>query len=559
MPDSTISALPSATPLTPADLVPCVQAGVTKTFSIQQFIAANGAASMQVADYASVRAITANVTSVYVTGYLGTSVPSSLSGLFVRDDTDSTSADDGGCILVASGGKRWKRVFSGPVDIRWFGALGDGITDDAPAIQAALTYASASNHTRRVHIPNGLTGTYKIGSQLLVSGGVTVEWGNSNTTLKKYFNGDMFFVQAGLTHFINPGIDGNGASYTGGGIRYADGTHFTFDGVIENMRIANTADSGIIFNGPRGGSGIRVTGGSVSPYNPGGSSSAGPAGIRMSGGADTDATPRIFTDVEASSAPLIDLTGMVTTFVKGGQCGTILFGGNPDVNFVAAGTTFLSAKASIEGVRVRDGLWIRGQDHSFSGCISHGYAPQYSGYGILGTPLTVGWQFNTDAQNCTADSSNVVINKITDLAVGLGDSVNKFYVVDMGYNFQWLGSSTNPAIGNGQVSAVYNVSGAMVDVSIFIQMGSTTTFGSGFWEFTLPYQVSSASFRGAGNARSHNSGVADELGMCFINSVGNPSNFTAASVANGNNFSSAVPHTWKSTDYLELNFRYLRG
>lgn len=144
MPDSTISALPSAAPVTPADLIPCVQAGVTKTFTAQQLLAAANAASLQVADYASLRSVTANILSVYVTGYLATSAPSGIAGLFVRDDSDTSSADNGGTIIVASNGKRWKRAFSGPVFLDWFGAYGDHTHDDTAAIQAAISATTKS-------------------------------------------------------------------------------------------------------------------------------------------------------------------------------------------------------------------------------------------------------------------------------------------------------------------------------------------------------------------------------------------------------------------------------
>lgn len=146
MPDSTISSLPAATPLTPADLVPVVQGGVTKAFSIQQLIAANGAASLQVPDYASVRAITSNITSVYVTGYLGSTSPSGIAGIFVRDDTDTTSTDNGGTILVSTNGKRWKRSFSGIVQASWFGASPSATgAANATAFQAAFTAFGGAN------------------------------------------------------------------------------------------------------------------------------------------------------------------------------------------------------------------------------------------------------------------------------------------------------------------------------------------------------------------------------------------------------------------------------
>lgn len=59
-----------------------------------------------------------------------------------------TGIDDGGTVIVpganvgASGGC-WKRVYSGPFDVKWFGARGNGDTDDRPAIQSAINAAWA--------------------------------------------------------------------------------------------------------------------------------------------------------------------------------------------------------------------------------------------------------------------------------------------------------------------------------------------------------------------------------------------------------------------------------
>jgi len=442
------------------------------------------------------------------------------------------------------------------VSVKDFGAVGDGATDDTAAIQAAITYCCTAGAPHKLVIPYGSTGVYKITSRLDVTGPITIEWENSNISIKKYFNGDVFFVSSGLTKFANPGIDGNGVGgFTGGGIRYASVTNSTFDGCIENPRIHNTLDSGVIFNGPRGGSGTRIVGGSIIPYNLGGVSSSGYPAIRLSGPADTDATPRKITDVDSSSSPLIDFTGMVTTFVKGGQCATMLFGGNPDVT----GATFISAKANIVGVRVRDGMQVHGEDHVIDDCVSHGFAPQYSAYGVLTTPLTVGLNFGADATNCSAGPGNIIINKITDSASGLGDGINKYWQVNAGYTPAWTATVTDPVLGNGTIVGTYNVSGAVVDVHILLTPGSTTTFGSGSYRFSLPKIISAASFRGQGTARVFNSGVlGGEIGVAVEQTRASPSRIEIYGTA-GTNFSPTVPHTFKNGDFLELHYRYLRG
>jgi hypothetical protein len=81
-------------------------------------------------------------------------------GIFFWDPSSSTG-DDGGIIIVPTGSTtgRWRRVFDGPISVKWFGARGDGSntpTPDHSAIQAAITAASTvENRGRAVYFPPG--------------------------------------------------------------------------------------------------------------------------------------------------------------------------------------------------------------------------------------------------------------------------------------------------------------------------------------------------------------------------------------------------------------------
>ncbi|WP_135548311.1 right-handed parallel beta-helix repeat-containing protein [Paenibacillus cymbidii] len=50
-------------------------------------------------------------------------------GIFLYDEADTTSADNLGTILVSTAsGARFKRIYDEYIDVRWFGAVGDGIS-----------------------------------------------------------------------------------------------------------------------------------------------------------------------------------------------------------------------------------------------------------------------------------------------------------------------------------------------------------------------------------------------------------------------------------------------
>ena len=102
---------------------------------------------------------------VYVLGYH--EVNDGGGGLFVYDEAEPKSNHNGGTIIDSTkgfptdwndssqlaswftgdgtGNGGWKRVYDSAVNVKWFGAKGDGVTDDTKAIQTSLFFVSKIN------------------------------------------------------------------------------------------------------------------------------------------------------------------------------------------------------------------------------------------------------------------------------------------------------------------------------------------------------------------------------------------------------------------------------
>jgi hypothetical protein len=123
------------------------------------------------------------------------------------------------------------------------------------------------------------------------------------------------------------------------------------------------------------------------------------------------------------------------------------------------------------------------------------------------------------------------------------------------YTPAWTGSVSNPAIGNGSIVGSWQQLGATVTYTIVIVMGSSTTYGSGTYSFSLP---SSQANNGAvhGSVLLFESGVATLLGVALYQTATTVNVFNHGNAASG--ITPTVPFTFGTSDAIRITGTYVR-
>lgn len=118
------------------------------------------------------------------------------------------------------------------------------------------------------------------------------------------------------------------------------------------------------------------------------------------------------------------------------------------------------------------------------------------------------------------------------------------------YTPSWIGSTTNPTLGNGIRNGAYIVTGKRFEVAIDITWGSTTSAGSGIWTFGLPAgidMISGTRLYGSALLRDNSAAVHNCAGVTY---------FTSTSVDlrwhGGNQVQSAAPWVWANFDFVRI-------
>ena len=151
---------------------------------------------------------TINSTSILTSGNLDlVAKVSSIAGLASLDGTtptvivtdldrggtfiwSSTGTANGGTVFAGATGY-WNRQYDGAVNVKWFGAKGDGVTDDTAAIQAALDALPALGGV--VYFPG--EGPYTCASGVTTDKNLILRGDGKQTTILKYTGNATFIEQ----------------------------------------------------------------------------------------------------------------------------------------------------------------------------------------------------------------------------------------------------------------------------------------------------------------------------------------------------------------------------
>ena len=159
------------------------------------------------------------------------------------------------------------------------------------------------------------------------------------------------------------------------------------------------------------------------------------------------------------------------------------------------------------------------------------------------------------------DSTPLTLTGIAEFIYDGTSNVWRMVTADFGapgaYTATWTGAGTNPAIGNGTTTARYFVVGHICYVDITLTMGTTSTYGTGYWAFALPLPAidnigqvggSALMFKSATNLWYHGVPSIDiGANKFFIQNVG---------MATDNVLSPTSPFTWANLDQFRVSLWY---
>ena len=115
----------------------------------------------------------------------------------------------------------------------------------------------------------------------------------------------------------------------------------------------------------------------------------------------------------------------------------------------------------------------------------------------------------------------------------------------------WTATTTNPTVGNGSLYYDFDIVGGMCFYSVNLVIGSTTTLGTGEWSFSIPFE---AKANAVGSVYVSDSGALYSTAVCKVDATTS----VVKCYANGSAtaFSPTSPLSWTTGDAMRLSIAY---
>lgn len=125
------------------------------------------------------------------------------------------------------------------------------------------------------------------------------------------------------------------------------------------------------------------------------------------------------------------------------------------------------------------------------------------------------------------------------------------------YTPVWTSNGTAPSLGNGTITGRYKQIGKTVTVTIKIVFGSTSTFGTSAYFFSLPVTASGLNdFVGSAYMRDTSGTSSGHYNGISVITAAAPTVLTAYEGSGHLQLQQTLPVVWVSTDFFEFTITY---
>ena len=478
-------------------------------------------------------------------------------GVYYLDSADTTSVDNGGTVIVANDGGRLKLIFRGYISVRQFGAKGDGVTDDTAAINNTILALEAlgggTAYFPATDYNNGKW--YRTLGSVFVSGTADIRLlGDSNTMIKSHATTAVDMVVAGDPSNVSQ----RSAFVIFQGLRLWGATGTNGNGIrarkLTNLRVYDCS----LFN--HGLNGAQFSDTYTFKMINTESVGNGQNGLYCTDAAANNST------IQGCRFNDNDTVNMAGVRIEGLHYNVILdkndfefnhYGAFIDGSHAVSVTQNYFELNNAAAVYIPPGSTARGvsinQNSVFSTLIDvnnvAGVQLEGNVFEAGGTVVNVGNCTEVDiGTNSFPGGGSIATNDV-------GRTDFSAFGTWTTYTPVWT-ASTAPSIGNGTLTGSFKRIGKTCFLRVRWAAGSTTTFGTGAWLFSLPFQAVNVGQAEWYGTSKHNNGANTKLNAIVPIVQANLSTFSLYNATDGSAVTNTSPAVWANGDAFQINIIY---